>query len=129
MQGYHGHAMQDAIDPRDTKEKHDIQKIIKAVEAELLSYTKIMHVKPYSVVSIQRRLARSPEHPMAKSFEVLEEKIMLLSRIFKIKYNLGNLKPFFTAITYRFLNPPRQTLIEEWIKRFAFQEEGKKSPP
>jgi len=110
---------QDPKDAKDAKEKHEIQQIIKDVETDLLSYTKIMHVKPYSVTAIRKRLARSPDNPMAKPFELLEEKIVLLARIFKIKCNMIDLKPFFNVIKYRFLNPPKQTLIDEWIKRFT----------
>ena len=117
--------MQDARDPKDVKEKHEIQRIITAVETELLSYTKIMHVKPYSITAIKRRLTRSPDNPMVKPFELLEEKIVLLARIFKVKCNMVDLKPFFTVIKYRFLNPPKQTLIDEWIKRFTAQDSEK----
>jgi len=131
VQGITGRVMQEARDPKnakDAKEKHEIQQIIKDVENDLLSYTKIMHVKAYSITAIKRRLARSPDNPMAKPFELLEEKIALLARIFKVKCNMVDLKPFFTIIKFRYLNPPKQTLIDEWIKRFTSQDNEKQVP-
>jgi hypothetical protein len=38
--------------------------------------------------------------------------------VFNLKYNLADVKPFF-AFLRKTLNPPRQTLITDWLKALS----------
>nr|MDO8112013.1 hypothetical protein [Candidatus Sigynarchaeota archaeon] len=101
----------------------DLRKIrffIKQVETELLDFGKALRAKPYSVASIKSKLARSfpADDSMVKAFTEIEEKMLLLSKVFKLKCNFSDMRPFFKVLYYKVLNPPKQTLITDWIKRF-----------
>ena len=111
----------------DTRE---IRQLINQMEAELVNFGKAVRAKPYSVMSIKRKLAKNfaREDFIVKIFDGIEEKLVLLSKVFNLRCDFSDTKPFFTMLYRKFVNPPRQTLITDWIEQFKRGNE-KKDPP
>jgi hypothetical protein len=105
------------LPPQDDQQ---LKRFIKQVENDLLDLTRALKTRLYSLSAIKRRLARTPEidDPFVKQVDQIEEAIKLLAKVFNLKYNLADVRPFF-AFLRRKLNPPRQTLITDWIKAFS----------
>ena len=97
-----------------------IKRFIKQVESNLLDLARALKTRAYSISAIKRRLARTPEidDPIVKEVNQVEEVIKLLAKVFNLKYNLADVKPFF-AFLRKTLNPPRQTLITDWLKALS----------
>lgn len=105
------------LSPQDDQQ---LKRFIKQVENDLLDLTRVLKTRLYSVSAIKRRLARTPEpdDPFVKQVNQIEEAIKLLATVFNLKYNIADVRPFF-AFLQKKLNPPRQTLITDWIKAFS----------
>jgi hypothetical protein len=105
------------LPPQDDQQ---LKRFIKQVENDLLDLARALRTRLYSISAIKRRLARTPEldDPFVKQIDQIEESIKLLAKVFKLKYNLADVKPFF-AFLHKRLHPPRQTLITDWIKSFS----------
>ncbi|NMC05215.1 MAG: hypothetical protein GYA24_08390 [Candidatus Lokiarchaeota archaeon] len=111
------------------KTQQDDQKIkrfIKHVESDLLNLGKVMNTKAYNLSSIKRKAKKAgTEDLVVKKMEEIEESIKSLSAVFCIETNPRDLKPFFTVLR-RTLNPPRQTLITDWLKEFSKSDEKRR---
>ncbi|MEX2683605.1 MAG: hypothetical protein Q6373_018665 [Candidatus Sigynarchaeota archaeon] len=108
-----------ATHPDDTSQ---LKRFIKETESDVLDYCKALKAKPYSLTSIKRKLVKGfpADDPLAMKFADIEEKVLLLAKVFNLKINRGDTRPFFTYLK-RKLNPPRQTLITEWLDRLIGQ--------
>jgi hypothetical protein len=103
-----------------TQDDQQLKRFVKQLENDLLDLARALKTRLYSVSSIKRRLAKTSEidDPIVKRVSQIEESIQLLARVFNLKYNLADVKPFFAFLRKK-LNPPRQTLITDWFKVFS----------
>jgi hypothetical protein len=105
------------LPPQDDQQ---FKRFVKQVENDLLDLTRALKTRLYSVSAIKRRLARNPEvdDPIVRQVDQIEEVIKLLAKVFNLKYNLADVKPFFAFLRKK-MNPPRQTLITDWFKALS----------
>ncbi|MBN2152095.1 MAG: hypothetical protein JW839_11650 [Candidatus Lokiarchaeota archaeon] len=113
-----------ATPPDDSQQ---IKRFIQEAESDVLDFCKALKAKPYSLASIKRKLARRlpADDPLASRFADVEGKLLLLARVFDLDINYGDTRPFFGFLR-RTLNPPRQTLITDWLDRLVDLNHGDK---
>nr|MDO8087888.1 hypothetical protein [Candidatus Sigynarchaeum springense] len=107
---------------------NQLKRFVKETEGEVLHFCKALKAKSYSLTSIKRKILKGfpVDDPIARRFADIEEKVLLLAKVFDLKINHGDTRPFFTFLK-RKLNPPRQTLITDWLDRLIGQYEKKES--
>ncbi len=103
-----------------SQDDQQLKRFIKQLENDLLDLTRALKTRLYSVSAIKKRLARTPEldDPFVKQVDQIEEAIKLLAKVFNLKYSLSDVRPFF-AFLHKKMNPPRQTLITDWLKALS----------
>ncbi|MHA1682737.1 MAG: hypothetical protein ACTSUE_17490 [Promethearchaeota archaeon] len=102
----------------DKKTVRKIRHFFEDVSEDLNSIAHVFRSDPYKFHRLMKKVEKKTDTDdvLVDRLHEIEEKLLLLSKVLKIKLDLNDLGKFMRKMTYRFRKPLKQTTVDEWLE-------------